>query len=57
VMQSHFKFSWFILPKMNMRFEAGYIQRSVSNVEKFTLENPYIYVGIKTSFWNTYSDF
>jgi hypothetical protein len=56
IMQSHFKLTWHILPAMNMRFEAGYIQRSESN-SAYALENPYLYIGFKTSFWNTYNDF
>ncbi|MDI1354111.1 MAG: hypothetical protein PSX36_04290 [bacterium] len=57
VVQSHLKFTYFLIPNLNMRLELGYIQRSEKNGRGYGLENPYIYLGIKTSFWNTYRDF
>ena len=57
LLQSHLKFTWFIIPDMNMRLELGYIQRSESNTSGYLLQNPYVYLGFKTSFWNLYRDF
>jgi hypothetical protein len=57
VMQSQLKFTYFIIPDMNMRLELGYIQRSEKNDKGYLLENPYLFVAFKTSFWNSYRDF
>jgi hypothetical protein len=57
LLQSQFKFTWFIVPDMNMRLELGYIQRSEKNSRNYILENPFFYLGFKTSFWNIYRDF
>jgi hypothetical protein len=57
LLQSHLKYTWYIVPNMNLRLELGYIQRSEKNTHGYILENPYIYFGIKTSFWNSYRDF
>ena len=57
LLQSHIKYTWYILPDMNMRLELGYIQRSEKNKMGYLLENPFIYIGFKTSFWNVYRDF
>lgn len=57
ILQSHLKYTWYLIPDMNMRLELGYIQRSEKDSKGYTLENPFIYVGFKTSFWNIYRDF
>jgi hypothetical protein len=57
VLQSRLKYTWYLIPDMNMRLEIGYIQRSEKNSKGFVLENPFIYLGFKTSFWNVYRDF
>jgi hypothetical protein len=57
LLQSQLKYTWYIVPAMNMRLELGYIQRSEKNTKNYKLENPYIYIGFKTSFWNVYRDF
>jgi len=57
LLQSQIKYTWYIIPDMNMRLELGYIQRSEKNTKGYALQNPYIYVGFKTSFWNVYRDF
>jgi len=57
ILQSQLKYTWHILPAMNMRIELGYIQRSEKNTKGYVLENPFIFVGFKTSFWNIYKDF
>jgi hypothetical protein len=57
VLQSQIKFTWFVIPDMNLRLELGYIQRSESNTRGYALQNPYLFVGIRSSFWNIYRDF
>ncbi len=57
VLQCHFKFTYYIRPKINLRLEAGYIQRSEKNSLGYILQDPYFYIALKTSFWNMYRDF
>ena len=57
LLQSQFKFTYYIISDMNMRVELGYIQRSEKNTENYILQNPFCFLGFKTSFWNTYCDF
>lgn len=56
VLQSNIKFTYYLVPDMNMRLELGYIQRSETNTLGYILQNPFIYFGFKTSFWNKYRD-
>jgi hypothetical protein len=57
LLQSQIKFTYYLIPDMNMRFELGYLQRSEKNNEGYLLQNPYFYFAFKTSFWNIYRDF
>jgi len=57
LLQSQIKFTYFIIPDMNMRFEMGYVQRAEKNTQNYALQNPYFFVSFKTSFWNTYNDY
>jgi hypothetical protein len=57
ILQSHLKFTYYMIPDMNMRVELGYIQRSEENSQRYLLQNPYFYLAFKTSFWNIYRDF
>ncbi len=57
LLQSDLRFTYYILPQMNLRLELGYIQRSLENEKGYILQNPYFYLGLKTSFWNFYRDF
>ncbi len=56
-MQSDIRFTYIIIPQMNLRVELGYIQRNESNAKGYILQNPYFYFGIKTSIWNFYRDY
>lgn len=56
LLQSDIKLTYYVIPNLNARFELGYIQRSESSSAGFKLENPYIYFGFRTSFWNMYKD-
>jgi hypothetical protein len=57
LLQGQLKFTYYLIPDMNMRLEIGYIQRSEKNTKGYVLQNPYIFIGFKTSFWNVYNDF
>lgn len=57
LIQSDIKFTYYVLPKLNLRLELGYIQRSIKDDLGYELQSPYIYVGIKTSIHNFYRDF
>ena len=57
ILQSNIKLTYFVIPAMNLRLELGYIQRSEKNSVGYLLQNPYVYFGIKSSFWNSYKDF
>lgn len=56
-MQSDLRLTFFLIPQMNLRLELGYIQRSQKDERGYELQNPYIYFGVKTSFWNFYRDY
>ena len=57
ILQSDIRLTYFIIPRMNLRLEAGYIQRSESNSQGYILENPFIYLALRSSFWNSYKDY
>lgn len=57
ILQSDVKFTYYLIPDLNLRLELGYIQQSIKNSQGYELQNPYIYLGLKTSFWNTYRDY
>jgi len=57
LLQSEIKFTWWVIPNMNARLELGYIQRSESSMAGYKLENPFLFIGFKTSFWNIYKDY
>lgn len=56
LLQSDIRLTYYIIPNINARIELGYIQRSEKSNAGYKLENPYIYLGFKTSFWNIYND-
>jgi len=56
ILQSDIRLTYWIIPNINARVELGYIQRSEKSNAGYILEDPYIYLGFKTSFWNIYSD-
>lgn len=57
VLQGQVKFTWFLVPDLNLRAEVGYIQRSETNANGYRLENPFVFIGLRSSFWNSYRDF
>jgi hypothetical protein len=56
-MQSDLKFTYYLIPQMNLRLELGYIQRSLKDDKGYQLQSPYIYLGVKTSVHNFYRDY
>ena len=57
LLQSDIKFTYYAIPQLNLRFELGYMQRSMKDDLGYQLQSPYIYLGIKTSFHQFYRDF
>ncbi len=57
VLQSEIRFTWFIIPELNLRLETAWIQRAEENEKNYQLQNPYIYVAIKSNIWNSYKDY
>lgn len=57
LMQSDIRFTYYVLPKLNLRLELGYIQRSISDDLGYELQSPYFYLGLKTSIHQFYRDF
>lgn len=57
ILQSDIKLTYHLLPKLGLRAELGYIQRSEQFEKRYNLQNPYFYFGIKSTFWNVYRDY
>lgn len=57
ILQSTLKVTYYLIPDMNLRVELGYLQRAETNSAGYVLQNPFIYFGIRSSFWNSYKDF
>jgi hypothetical protein len=57
LLQSDLRLTYYLIPQMNLRIELGYIQRSFTDARGYELQNPYIYFGIKTGFFNFYRDY
>lgn len=56
-LQSEIKFSYFVIRGLNLRLEAGYIQRQVKSQFGYLNQTPYVYIGLRTSMYNFYRDF
>ncbi|MES2512523.1 MAG: hypothetical protein V4580_00190 [Bacteroidota bacterium] len=56
-LQSDIKFTYYIVPQLNLRLEIGYIQRSLKDDLNYELQSPYVYLGIKTSIHQFYRDY
>lgn len=57
ILQGSFKLTYYVIPDLNLRMELGYLQRAEKNSQGYILQNPFIYLGIKSSFWNSYKDY
>ena len=55
--QGEIKFTYFVIRGLNLRLEAGYIQRYLKNDHGYFNQTPFVYIGIKTSMYNFYRDF
>jgi hypothetical protein len=55
--QGEIKFTYFIIPGLNLRLEVGYIQRYEKSDFGYLNQSPYVYLGIKTSMYNFYRDY
>ena len=56
-MQAEFKFTYFLIRGLNLRLEAGVIERYVKAADGYLNATPFIYAGIKTSMYNFYRDY
>lgn len=56
-MQGEIKFSYFVIRGLNMRLEAGYVQRYMRSDFGYLNQTPYIYLGLRTSMYNFYRDY
>lgn len=57
LLQSDVKWTYYLIPQLNLRVELGYIQRSVKDDMGYLLQSPFFYLGIKTSMHPFYRDF
>jgi hypothetical protein len=57
ILNFHFRYYYLLVPNLNLRLEAGYVQRSESSTAGYKLVNPYFYLGITSSIWNSYRDY
>jgi hypothetical protein len=57
LLQSQLMFTYFIIPDMNLRLELSYIQRAENNSQGYALQNPYVFLALRSSFWNSYKDY
>ncbi|MHB8258736.1 MAG: hypothetical protein ACYDCN_00170 [Bacteroidia bacterium] len=55
--QAEFKFTYFLIRGLNLRIEAGIIERYVQADNGYLNATPYVYAGIKTSMYNFYRDY
>jgi hypothetical protein len=51
------KFTLHLVPALNLRAELGLIQRAEKNEMGYILQNPYYFLALRSSFWNSYRDF
>ncbi len=55
-MHAEIKFNYCLIPDLNLRLEAGCIQRVYKNENGFDRRTPFIYLSLKTDFYNFYRD-
>lgn len=55
--QAEFKFTYFLIRGLNLRLEAGIIERYITAADGYVSATPYFYAGIKTSMYNFYRDY
>lgn len=57
ILQSDIRLTYYLIPQMNLRVEAGYIQRSQKDQMGYELQEPYLYFSVKSSISNFYRDY
>ena len=57
LIQGELKLTYYVFPKINMRVELGFIQRSFQNELGFIRETPFVYFGLRTGLFNRYRDY
>ena len=57
LLQSDIRFTYYVVPQMNLRLELGYIQRGEKDGLGYELQSPYFYLGLRSSLWNFYRDY
>jgi len=55
--QSHLRLSYLLVPSMQLKLEGGYVQRWISSAGGYELQEPYVYLSLKTALWNRYRDY
>lgn len=56
IFYSHFRISYLVQSKTNLRAEFGYVFRERKNGLEYE-SNQYVYIGLKTNLWNRYNDY
>jgi hypothetical protein len=56
-LQAELRYTFYLVADLNLRLEAGVIQRLYKNEKGFDRETPFIYAGIKTNLYNSYRDY
>ncbi len=57
ILQSDLRLAYYLIPKINLKVELAYVQRSEQFEKRYQLQNPYICLGIRSTIWNMYKDF
>lgn len=55
--QADLRYTFYLIADLNLRLEAGIIQRMYKNAKGFDRQTPFIYAGIKTNLYNAYRDY
>jgi hypothetical protein len=55
-MHAEIKFNYCLVPDLNLRIEAGMIQRVLKNENGFDRRTPFFFLGLKTDLYNFYRD-
>jgi hypothetical protein len=55
--QSHLRLAYLLVPSLQLKLEGGYIQRWISSSAGYSLQEPYVYLSLKTALWNRYRDY
>ncbi len=56
-LQSQLRVAYLLYEKAQVWLELGYVQYSVSSLAGYKLENPYLYLNLRSRLWNRYRDY